>query len=1041
MKQFTKKIALAIVSVLIIPTIVLAQGNTGGMDYMPGFFGHPLLKSKGYKAEQGKFDLEIAGTGSINNVDNITDSDPDNVATTVNLAGLTLAYDEIVRVFPDGTIATAEIPAGKQVGFVVSPASDDVNVLNLSVIKMMTINFLDKDGNHIAAAVAKGDDNLNVVSLNLVSVSAGGRQKITAKIPDNLTYDADISGTTIKKGDAAKVYGVSLSTGGVDVNVGHEIKIYYAFIDDFELVPIIKKYYPNAVGNVDGMSTGSKKLVNNNLEDGASTAILTVGGTYYTVTPNAKDANGNLLPFPRGVEAGWVMTSGTALSLAAGEALQIIGIDGEGKERIISTDVNVVGLNLLGGGNTVLPFMTPVDYDIYAFKLNRINVLELNLGATLVNYAYIKLPVLPDVSVPFDVSIEAVPGSEVLSGGAFEEVDNNLNDGIYHGGESNPYIRNNYKSYICFANNPEMPLKIPPKMSDDKIGYAWYKCNDYWNASGLSFEHNTMKLVVTRKAIVMGDKEQDEDILRWYDFVYTGEAYSTFQRKNELYYRMATSSSSKDSWSKLDTGDDGVIDVAILAFEDNKDNEIKIRKKGDPESGDNIIGYEYRLYLCKKEHNGNPNITNEDECTEIGYSAVTIPAYMPEYELAGKVDYIDVNGKTLETGGDNFSASNSTDGPIAENIVNKYRHYVSWTVPDENDEKTIVENVTLYRYYTEKILGTNTLCREPIQVYKRIYGEDGVTTGWESQTPNGEAGDMQVGWVHINGETKLVTHFEEPNSGNQYGIELKLALEPNYRKILEEDYKVSASKLDDRSLDYGWYWVGEPEYTMPTLTNTTTYYPTSDGQLLDLKTEWSVNLNECKDIHLAQLSGGYNSKYQDLISNVDILYNQWSTLTNAKTLTRGSEVYTDQNVVFNDTNTDAYYIESADLGKDYVSVNEQNDTHKLETTISYSLDVIDEGSTSYQSTTRAYIPVVPNGFQTYGLSDGIQTYLALEATSEPLTIAEVVTGMEDVEIDNMLTDRSKYEYFNMLGIRVKNPMSGVYLRRDDGGTVKKVIVK
>ena len=377
MKQFTKKIVLAIMSVLIMPTIVSAQENTGSMDYVPGFFGHPLLKSKGYKAEKGRFDLEIAGTGSIKDVDNITDSDPDNVAVTVNLAGLTLAYDEIVRVIPDGSVETAEIPAGKQVGFVVSPASDDVNVLNLSVIKMMTINFLDKDGNHIAAAVAKGDDNLNVVSLNLVSVSAGGRQKITAKIPDNLTYDADISGTSIKRGEPAKVYGVSLSTGGVDVNVGHEIKVYYAFIDDFEMVPIIKKYYPNAVGNVDGMSTGSKKLVNNNLEDGASTAILTVGGTYYTVTPNAKDANGNLLPFPRGVEAGWVMTSGTALSLAAGEALQIIGIDGEGKERIISTDVNVVGLNLLGGGNTVLPFMTPVDYDIYAFKLNRINVLEL----------------------------------------------------------------------------------------------------------------------------------------------------------------------------------------------------------------------------------------------------------------------------------------------------------------------------------------------------------------------------------------------------------------------------------------------------------------------------------------------------------------------------------------------------------------------------------------------------------------------------------------------------------------------------------------
>lgn len=62
-----------------------------------GFFGHPLLASEGWEAVGGKWDgLNLIGQSVMQNLGNITDSDPGNASSTGNLADADLILGQTI---------------------------------------------------------------------------------------------------------------------------------------------------------------------------------------------------------------------------------------------------------------------------------------------------------------------------------------------------------------------------------------------------------------------------------------------------------------------------------------------------------------------------------------------------------------------------------------------------------------------------------------------------------------------------------------------------------------------------------------------------------------------------------------------------------------------------------------------------------------------------------------------------------------------------------------------------------------------------------
>lgn len=1055
MKIFTKTLAMLLLG-FILPTVPASAHESANGDYLPGFFGHPLLATPTnsynntcFKAQQGAFTIDL-GSGT-NALDNMTDGNLETSAGGFNVASIDgLLYGEIVKVVTDfeKTPEATPFTPGTSLGFALSTESNNFSLLNLTVSQLMVVNLLDRNGKIVASQVSQGDSDFNVLDLNLIGVSVDGMLKVTATIPEGLE---------------SEIYGISLSSGGVDVKVLNSLRLNYAFVDDYEIVPIIKKYYPDATGSVKGMATGGKKLVNNNLNDGAATAILTIGGSYYTVMANAKDEHGNLQPFPHGVEAGWVMSSGTVLSLEAGGAIQILGITMDGNEEVIATNVSVVGLNLLGGGDTVIPFMTPTDpdKDYIGFKLNRINVLDLDLGATLVNYAYIKVPtsLVPVPNLPFDARIEVVPGSKA---------DNNdasgvNNDGVFNANVNageNPNIRNNYKNTIYILNDGEKPLTIPEKVEESNGCWKYFTGGgtgndlvaDNFNGYTLNNPNLRTQIGVARTEILQNGNTGETKDVGYYNLVYTLDVSQAIGNTDlggnvlkdyKLYYRYKGYSITK-KWRELPFDETtGVIDLSKIDLSELNDDEgdlqQDIKLKGNEGDPNNVVGYEYTLYYIKEwqAHNG-----VSDGGVPLDNSVVMIPTFSPEWEMAGTINNITEANDIITSDNQSFTAETRSSGPWGTDVVgtDKYRHYVSFTVPNENDDKTDIESVVLYRYYTYKSGAITYLAREVVDTYTWSLDENGRRK-WS--TANGNL----KGQVNINGTSKIVAFIKDDDTQDMYGLQTTLSLNDKYVTELAGRLGVDAQTItNNRNLDYGWYWTGAGYYYTPDLYVIDMTCATNGG-VTSFRTEWGLSLNTCKDIHLAQNESPWFDRNGDAIYNVDILYNQWSNISLSGKGTRVKRriettdrnfAYTDQNVVLNNgADGTGNTFEVANFESKYDITNDETGDHVAVMETTYPNDYI-WNETVYAVQTRAYIPVVPDGFTTSGLSDDVQTYLVVDGMDSRTVGESTTTGVEDIVSD--ANNDVQAIYYNIQGVRVNEPQKGqIYIVRRGDNITKELI--
>lgn len=980
---------------LLLPMLAGAQSSA---EYVEGFIGHPFLKANGYKAETG-FTIDVGG-GNVN-PDHVVDNNPDNCLEGINLVSATVAYDEIIKILPDPSITSDPRPIapGELVGFLIEPSNSDVKVLGVKVIDLFVFNFYNKDGRLLGTQVANNQSS-NILGVSLISVGSG-KEKIVCPVPE---YDEE-------------VYGFGLSRAGVEVKAGVSVKVYYAFADDFEEVPIIKKYFPNATGEVEGMAWSGSNLVNNDLSDGATTSV-NIGGTFYSVY------RGNNETFPKGVEAGWVMTAGALLDLSLGSAIQIKGIyldeNGKEKEDVITTFVDVVNLGLISGGKSCLSFITPYGEgakEYIGFKLSLITVIDLNLGAKAVNYAYIKLPELPKPNVPFDAGIEAVPNSVVKNYTA-----NILTSSDLYNAElgSNPYLINRYKTDLLFSNGDENPLCIPSQTPEDVKSTIWGEKS----LMSVLRTHEAVQLSFSRAEVNSDGTIGKPTLLGWFDIVWTGSNAPIGYKDNTLYYRtrkpgFLTPTTIKD-WTELSYEEDGKVYLNELSF--TEENDYKIRKSAE-EGEDNLIGFEYRLYYV----NPGLDVENLVNGIELDYSSVTVPTCTPEFELAGTLDYIrDIKTDVPQP----YNPESFVD-------ANKHQHYVSFIIPDNIDFKTHVEKVKIYRYFDDTYHN-----RELIQTFTRDYENNDWTSDELKVTEPNLIGNKSLkgkvvskaNWVHINGTTKMVVMLLEPGTQNDFGVQITLGLNDDYVQELVEEFGGEPSKYTDgRTLEYVWRWNGEGTYNQPTLVYDNTHRSLANNGSIQLYANWHVELNDAVAIHNDPRLSGAADEMDDF--NVDIYYNQWYALSGLRTYAQDLQILAgeppvNQNVLFSElVEANNHVLASTTYGDDI-------STHALLTAVSVSeSDVL--STTTYNTTTRAYIPVVPAYFENYGLSEDIQTYIVLDNYSPYENIMDSgLTGVESVS-DNV--SDAPAEYYNTLGVKVSNPSPGIYIVRRGNVITKEVV--
>lgn len=637
-----------------------AQESDGQLDITQGiyngFIGTPMLKSLGYKAESGAFQLTVGGEGSIQNPSNITDNDPDNYASCTNLADLAVGADSRVRLLVDRDYCNANgimpktLGPGTEVGFVFSSEAAGVSVLDANVLKMFVIYFY--KGSELVATKNASTNELDILGVNLVSIG-GNKQKVTAVAPD-----------TDKDGNTLKFDGIGFGFASVDVGVGKQVRLHYGFIDDFEMVPIIRKYFKNASSKVSGMVTGGNNLTNNNLSDGATTAVLNVGGAYYTVLANEKE------PFPAGVEAGFVMTAGSVLDLNLGKAVQIAALtypmNGDGTydfnadpiEIDVTTDINAVGLQLIGGGKTKVTLVTK--HPCFGFKLNRIAVANLDLGATVVHYAYVKLPEMPKIDYPFEAGMTVVPNYSFTESksGLLSKASTSVTNRIY------------------LRNVAERPIKTPAEMPN------------IWRTYG---SDKYISLTLTRKRATQSNNTEAEVV-----------GYVEITQNNPLIgsttytykYKKASVLGSTVESGKLPTpGADGIIDISNIIF--NEDAHTETLATGDT-TADAAKSFEYTLYFADPKDDAD----NIENALELAYDEVAVPAIWPEYEMAGTTTY------------DEIYDADDTDNPSDVMKPGAYGRYVKITVPDAIDYKTDVKSLDIYKYtsnYKSEKVATYTL--------------------------------------------------------------------------------------------------------------------------------------------------------------------------------------------------------------------------------------------------------------------------------------------------------------------------------------------
>ncbi len=334
-------------------------------------------------------------------MENIVDDDLTNVATIAKGVAVKVTVDPLVTI-RDSRNYYAK---GTTAGFCLVASGS--STLSLSIVKAMAIGFY-RDGQLITTVPVKEGQDASGLNLSLVNIGTeDGVMTLTAEAPE--IFDE-----------------ISLNmAGGVQLEVTSDLMVKYAFAgaparhfmnrdytrDNVEYEGGITKY--NRLTGRDlsldycevmGLIPTTQNYLNfiEDPEKGAVTAaILAIGSKgsaeFHVVDGNAKEEE----VFPAGTEVGFDVRSKGLLSLGAGSGsyIEFYCLDYEakllGKREYVATErvtlnAGVLDVNLVGGKEQWLSAVATKPFS--GAKLFMGAGLNVNLGGTTINYAYIKEP-------------------------------------------------------------------------------------------------------------------------------------------------------------------------------------------------------------------------------------------------------------------------------------------------------------------------------------------------------------------------------------------------------------------------------------------------------------------------------------------------------------------------------------------------------------------------------------------------------------------------------------------------------------------------
>lgn len=312
--------------------------------------------------------------GDASSLGNLVDTNIDNYASLSGLAGIDVAYHQIISIKDVENDYSGKEGERLEAGFVMQSVSEGTNLLTADVLKMFVVETY-LDGEKQESSVMEGTTS-GLLDLNLITIASDGKTKVYIR--------------TTKPFDE-----VRLAVAGVNVEAFKQLKLYYAYVGENEMKPITQTYhYPNASVHghkTDGLASEwtsamwnwpkqKEKLVGKNSEsDGVGFGLVSGLLTDPHVTINAGET------IPANTEIGFMVESGSVLAIELFNNTVLTTYDENDNEVESKKIVSVLGLSALGGGKSTVSMVTTKPCQQIKIQFGGLNI---DLGGTKIFYAY-----------------------------------------------------------------------------------------------------------------------------------------------------------------------------------------------------------------------------------------------------------------------------------------------------------------------------------------------------------------------------------------------------------------------------------------------------------------------------------------------------------------------------------------------------------------------------------------------------------------------------------------------------------------------------
>lgn len=349
----------------------------------------------------------IAVLSANSGIANMLDTDLTNSASFGGVTNASLIGNEIASVRD----VNRTYKGGQNAGFVY--LLSDASLLTVDVLKGFYLKTYLKG----VEQEMQGSDTqpVSTLQLNLISVANNGGQQALS-ISTSLTKPFD----EIKIG----MYGISAT-------VLNALKLYYAYVGENPIQPAVtgNPYFTNGVSVHSGLvwtnMIGSAQLTNATLTDGPTVLLGSIATVNF----------GQVIPI--GAEVGFNLTGFSLLNLSLLGATTLTTYNASDVQQEQVTISDLLGVSAIAGGSSQISMVLTKPCTQVKIQFSGINI---NLGATVINYAFVRDAPVVDASSYFSL------GNATITGNSYQLATpptGNVSYTVSGPSGSNPMVNNN----------------------------------------------------------------------------------------------------------------------------------------------------------------------------------------------------------------------------------------------------------------------------------------------------------------------------------------------------------------------------------------------------------------------------------------------------------------------------------------------------------------------------------------------------------------------------------------------------------------------